>query len=64
LIFDGLLQSRETHLANEIARRFCDTCAREAGFRENHDARTGAGQYDTGMTWSAADFLLLAAALS
>lgn len=63
LIFDGLLQCGETRLAAEIARRFCDTCLREAEFRENYDARTGAGQYDSGMTWSAADFLLLASAL-
>jgi hypothetical protein len=64
LIYDGLLQCGEMLLAKEIARRFCDTCARVAEFRENYDARTGAGQYDTGMTWSAAEFLLLAAALS
>lgn len=63
LIFDGLLQCGETRLAREIAQRFCDTCSREAEFRENYDARTGAGQYDSGMTWSAADFLLLARAL-
>ncbi len=63
LIFDGLLQCGETRVASEIARRFCDTCSREAQFRENYDAKTGAGQYDSGMTWSAADFLLLARAL-
>jgi len=63
LIFDGLLQCGETRLAGEIARRFCDTCSRQAEFRENYDAKTGAGQYDSGMTWSAADFLLMARAL-
>ena len=63
LIFDGLLQCGDRVLARELASRFCDTCARRAEFRENYDARTGAGQYDTGMPWSAADFLLLAAAL-
>lgn len=63
LIYDGLLACGEVELARNIATRFCDACASEAIFSENYNALTGAGQYDSGMTWSAADFLLLATAL-
>ena len=63
LIHDGLVSCGESALAETIARRFCDTCAREATFRENYNAVNGVGQFDSGMTWSAADFLLLAEGL-
>ncbi|WP_125206406.1 amylo-alpha-1,6-glucosidase [Capsulimonas corticalis] len=60
LVFDSLLQCNETTAAEEIAERFCAACNIQRDFRENYDAVTGAGQYDSGMTWSAADFLLMA----
>jgi len=63
LIYEGLVANGEMALAQTIAERFCDTCARDSTFRENYNALTRAGQYDSGMTWSAADFLLLATAL-
>jgi putative isomerase len=60
LICTGLIECGETTLAQILATRFCEACARDGNFRENYDATTGAGQYDSGMTWTAADFLLLA----
>jgi putative isomerase len=60
LIHEGLFACGELALAQEIAERFCSACAREATFSENYNALTGEGQDDSGMTWSAADFLLLA----
>jgi putative isomerase len=60
LICTALFESGEAALAQTLATRFCDTCASDGDFRENYDARTGVGQYDSGMTWTAADFLLLA----
>jgi glycogen debranching enzyme len=63
LICSGLLACGEDTLARTLAMRFCDTCARDGNFRENYDATTGAGQYDSGMTWTAADFVLLATSL-
>ncbi|WP_353069008.1 trehalase family glycosidase [Tunturibacter empetritectus] len=59
LICTGLVECGETNLARTLATRFCETCARDGNFRENYDASTGSGQYDSGMTWTAADFLLL-----
>jgi glycogen debranching enzyme len=64
LICDGLIESGHSDLAKQIAERFCATCSKDAVFWENYDAKTGAGQYDSGMTWSAADFLLLASWLA
>ena len=60
LIFEGLLACEERSAAREIALRFCRLCSRTAIFSENYNALTGADQYDCGMTWSSADFLLLA----
>ena len=60
LICAGLAECGEFSLARKLATRFCDACSRDGHFRENYDALTGAGQYDSGMTWTAADFLLLA----
>jgi len=62
LIVDGLRQIGQTQLAAGIASRFCAMCARN-GFAENFDAITGKGLRDTGYTWTASVFLLLAASL-
>ena len=59
LVAQGLRAAGETALARELGDRYRAMCAREATFRENYDARTGAGQFDSGMTWCAADYLLL-----
>lgn len=60
ILCDALIAIGETNLAEKLANRFCETCSRDGNFRENYNAKTQAGQYDSGMTWSAADFLLLA----
>jgi hypothetical protein len=60
LIFDGLLKCGEKDLAKIIAQRFCDMVSRKATFCENYNALTGEGQYDSGLTWTASDFLLMA----
>ncbi|MBV8972453.1 MAG: hypothetical protein JO290_09210 [Sphingomonadaceae bacterium] len=60
LIVRGLQACGEAALARDLGDRYRATCARAATFRENYDARTGEGNDDGGMTWSAADYLLLA----
>jgi glycogen debranching enzyme len=61
LIEDGLRRAGHLGLADEVSRRFrllCET----AGFAENFDATTGAGQRDRAYTWTASSYLILAAA--
>jgi hypothetical protein len=60
LIFDGLLEAGEKELAREIAKRFCDMCAREPGMYENYDALTGKGLRAPGYSWTSSCFLILA----
>ncbi len=60
LIFDGLLKCGEIELARTIAQRFCDMVSKDATFSENYDALTGKGQYDSGLTWTSSDFILMA----
>jgi hypothetical protein len=58
-LVEGLAACGELDMARDIARRFCDLCAR-SGFAENFDALTGEGLRDRACTWTAAVFLLLA----
>jgi glycogen debranching enzyme len=60
LLFDGLLECGETAFAQNIAERYCTAVAKTATFDENYDAQTGKGQYDSGLTWTASDFLIMA----
>ena len=60
LIVEGLKASGELPLARTIAERFCTMVSYRATFAENYNARTGDDQYDTGLTWTSSDFLLLA----
>ena len=59
LLVDGLRQMGENGLAKSIAIKFCDLCAK-SGFAENFNALTGAPLRDSGYTWTASVFLLLA----
>ena len=61
LVEDGLRRAGHVGLADDISRRFRALCER-AGFAENFDALTGAGQRDRAYTWTASAYLLLAAA--
>ncbi|MCK2220403.1 hypothetical protein MF672_042360 [Actinomadura sp. ATCC 31491] len=61
LIEDGLRRAGHTALADEISARFRRLCER-SGFAENFDARTGEGLRDRAYTWTAAAYLILAAA--
>jgi hypothetical protein len=61
LVEDGLRRSGHTDLADEISRRFRALCEK-SGFAENFDAETGAGLRDRAYTWTAASYLILAAA--
>ena len=58
LIIDGLRQIGEDELADDIAARFCRTCAR-SGFAENFDAMTGEPLSDPAYTWTSSVYLLL-----
>jgi glycogen debranching enzyme len=60
LICNGLIEAGEKDLAREIAKRFCDTCAKEPGMYENYDALTGKGLRAPSYSWTASCFLLLA----
>jgi glycogen debranching enzyme len=62
LVSEGLRDAGETALADEIARRYCANCARH-GFWENYDPHDGHGLCDSGLPWTAAPFLTLAARL-
>ena len=61
LIEDGLRRAGCADLADEISRRFRALCEK-SGFAENFDAETGAGLRDRAYTWTAAGYLILAAA--
>jgi len=61
LIEDGLRRAECVDLADEISERFRALCER-SGFAENFDAETGAGLRDRAYTWTAAAYLILAAA--
>ena len=61
LIEDGLRRAGEDELADDISRRFRRLCE-TSGFAENFDAGTGAGLRDRAYTWTAAVYLILAAA--
>jgi glycogen debranching enzyme len=58
IIVDGLNKCGEHELAKEIARRFCDLCAKSS-FAENFNAKTGEGLRDLAYTWTASCFLIL-----
>ena len=59
LIVEGLAAAGEMELAREIARRFCDMCAKH-GFAENFNALTGQPLRDPAYTWTSSVFLILA----
>jgi glycogen debranching enzyme len=59
LLVDGLRACGETALAAGVARRFCDL-ARQSGFAENYNARTGEPLRDRAYTWTSSVFLILA----
>jgi hypothetical protein len=61
LIEDGLRRAGQRELADEISARFRGLCEK-SGFAENFDARTGEGLRDRAYTWTAAAYLILAAA--
>jgi len=61
LVEDGLRRAGHVDLADDVSRRFQALCER-AGFAENFDALTGAGQRDRAYTWTASSYLLLAGA--
>jgi hypothetical protein len=61
LIEDGLRRAGYPFLADEISARFRALCEK-SGFAENFDARTGEGLRDRAYTWTAAAYLILAAA--
>ncbi|HEX5199995.1 MAG TPA: trehalase family glycosidase [Actinoplanes sp.] len=61
LIEDGLRRAGHIDLADDISSRFRRLCE-TSGFAENFDADTGAGLRDRAYTWTAAAYLILAAA--
>jgi glycogen debranching enzyme len=61
LIEDGLRRAGHTGLADTVSERFRALCE-ASGFAENFDAETGAGLRDRAYTWTAAGYLVLAAA--
>lgn len=61
LIEDGLRRAGHVDLADEISSRFRRLCE-TSGFAENFNADTGAGLRDRAYTWTAAVYLILAAA--
>jgi hypothetical protein len=63
IVVEGLRACGEETLARDIAERYCRLCAAQ-GFAENYDALAGRALRDTGYTWSASVFLLLAADLA
>lgn len=62
LIYQGLIESGETELACEIAKKFCNM-ANQSGMAENFHALTGKGLRDPAFTWTSSVFLLLANSL-
>ncbi len=61
LIEDGLRRAGQDDLADDISNRFRTLCE-TSGFAENFNAETGAGLRDRAYTWTAAGYLILAAA--
>jgi glycogen debranching enzyme len=61
LIEDGLRHAGHHDLADDISERFRGLCE-ASGFAENFDAGTGKGLRDRAYTWTAAAYLMLAAA--
>jgi hypothetical protein len=61
LIEDGLRRAGHIDLADDISSRFRRLCE-TSGFAENFNAATGAGLRDRAYTWTAAGYLILAAA--
>jgi glycogen debranching enzyme len=61
LIEDGLRRGGHEDLADDIDSRFRRLCE-TSGFAENFNADTGAGLRDRAYTWTAAGYLVLAAA--
>jgi glycogen debranching enzyme len=59
LVVDGLAACGEAELADELARRFVEMC-RRSGFAENFEATTGRPLRDTGYTWTAETFFVMA----
>jgi glycogen debranching enzyme len=61
LIEDGLRRAGQDELADDLSSRFRALCE-TSGFAENFNAGTGAGLRDRAYTWTAAAYLILAAA--
>jgi hypothetical protein len=61
LLEDGLRRAGHDDLADDISTRFRALCE-ASGFAENFNAETGAGLRDRAYTWTAAVYLVLAAA--
>ncbi|OIK11869.1 hypothetical protein BIV60_17330 [Bacillus sp. MUM 116] len=62
LLYQGLEESGETEIAQEVAQRFC-SMANQSGMAENYHALTGESLRDPAFTWTSSVFLLLAHAL-
>ena len=58
IIVDGFRRAGEEELAKDIAKKFCDMCAKN-GFAENFNAKTGQALRDPAYTWTASVFLIL-----
>lgn len=58
LIVYGLVDAGKTELAEEISRRFCNTC-RKSGFAECFNVTNGDSLHDRGYTWTASVFIIL-----
>jgi hypothetical protein len=63
VVVEGLRACGEAGLADDIARRFLELCAR-SGFAENFEATTGEPLRDPAYTWTASTFLVLGASLA
>ena len=61
LLVDGLRRSGHDELSDLVSDRFRALCER-SGFAENFDAVSGQGLRDRAYTWTAAVYLVLAAA--
>lgn len=59
LIIDGLRSLKENDFAEELAKRFCNTCNKN-GFAENFNALSGEALRDPAYTWTSSIFLILA----
>lgn len=58
IMIDALANLGEREFAEDLARRFIDTMARN-GFAENYDAQTGRALRDPAHTWTSSSFLYL-----